>query len=74
MSANRHRRRGLAYAPIMADNEAEVREKVRRGVCRPADDAQYGDWSRDRLRAMDEKFCKRVERALRDGREQGSEG
>ena len=54
----------------MADSgrEPKIRDTTRHGVCRPGD-AQHGDWSRDHLRAMDRKFRKRVERALRDGRE-----
>jgi hypothetical protein len=52
----------------MTDSEAALRDKVRRGAPRPRE-AQHGDWSRARLRAMDEKFCKRVKRAVRDGRE-----
>jgi hypothetical protein len=52
----------------MTDSKAENRDTTRHGVCRPGD-ARHGDWSRDRLRTMDEKFCKRVERAVRDRRE-----
>jgi hypothetical protein len=53
----------------MADHEpSKIRDTTRHGVCRPGDE-QHGDWSRNRLRTMDEKFCKRVERAVRDGRE-----
>ena len=48
--------------------EPRIRDTSRHGVCRPGDE-QHGDWSRARLQQMDEKFCKRVERALRDGRE-----
>ena len=43
-------------------------DPARYGVAEPGDE-QDGAWSRDRLRAMDQKFCKRVARAVRNGRE-----
>lgn len=53
----------------MAD-EPKISDRSRHhGVPRPGDDARHGDWSRDRLRKMDERFCKRVEQAVRRGRE-----
>jgi hypothetical protein len=49
----------------MAD---EPKISDRHGVPRPGDE-QHGDWSRDRLEQMDQKFRKRVEQSMRDGTE-----
>jgi hypothetical protein len=53
-----HRRRRLRHESTTGDSE-------------PAD-RQHGDWSRERLERMDEKFRAAVERAIANGEEQPS--
>jgi hypothetical protein len=63
---------GLACARMDDRRRERKIDPTRHDVFEPGDE-QDGAWSRDRLLAMDQKFCKRVERAVRDGREHMSD-